>query len=99
METMFSLRLVLEPHKYEWKVTMYIGRFLGNSNLTRYHVNESTRNKIGNGKTMETMSSMRLVLEPYKYEWNIHNSIALFSVWRNAIGKLRVIEINNVLYT
>jgi hypothetical protein len=44
-----------------------IGTFLGKGSLTR-HVNESTRNNRGNGKTMETMFSVLLVLEPYKYE-------------------------------
>jgi hypothetical protein len=47
------------------------------------------------GTIEETMFSMRLVLEPYKYELNTlinasytANSIPDFSVWRNAIGKL-----------
>jgi hypothetical protein len=44
-----------------------IGSFLDSGLLTRY-VNVSTRNNRGNGKTMETMFSMRLVVEPYKYE-------------------------------
>jgi hypothetical protein len=42
---------------------------------------------------METMFYMRLVLEPYKNEWNTlinaryaAKKIPLFSVWRNATG-------------
>jgi hypothetical protein len=43
--------------------------FLGKGNVTCYHVNESTRNNRRNGNPIETIFSMRLVLEPYKYEW------------------------------
>jgi hypothetical protein len=64
-----------------------IRTFLGNGNLTHYHVNESTWNNRGNRKTMETMFSMQLVLEPYKYKRNtlinaryMANEIPFFSV-------------------
>jgi hypothetical protein len=75
-----------------------IGTVLGNDNLTCYHVNESTQNNRGNETTMDTMFSMWLVLESYKYEWNTlinarytANSIPFVSAWHNATGKLWVI--------
>jgi hypothetical protein len=52
---------------YDW--TFY-HILLGNSNLTCYHVNDSTWNR-GNWKHKGTMFSMQLVLEPNKYEWTM----------------------------